>query len=211
VTRLVVYSSQPERVKALLGFLHRAGGFEVSTQYTALGLDSEMKRHPSAVALVEMGPGLSFDTLNEIRRGSNFKVVLWAGAVSTELAFRAMGMGIRGILRHSLPATLQVKCLREVSEGALWYEKTFLESLVSTGMAERTAREARLVDVLAEGLRIKGFSGQMMPTSGIKACVSRLLQRAGVMRVAPEPALAMAPWADLMNPECRGVYDSDNS
>lgn len=201
----MVYSSQPDRVTALSAILLQAGGFDLSpAQNTVQGLHCELAQHPSALVLVEIGPEMSFDTLRDIRRASNFKIVLWADAVSSELAFEAMGLGIRGILRNSLPAELQLKCLRDVAEGALWYEKIFLESLVSTRIANRTQRESRLVDVLAEGLKIKGLAGQMMvPCGGVKACLSRLLCKTGVVQMAPNAGLAMTPWADLINREFR--------
>src|ERR1035438_3682955 len=48
------------------------------------------------------------------------RIVLWVTTISTELAFQAMGLGIRGVLRKQLPPELQVKCLQKVHAGELW-------------------------------------------------------------------------------------------
>src|ERR1035438_8937480 len=56
------------------------------------------------------------------------RIVLWVNSISTELAFQAMGLGVRGILRKTLPTELQVKCLQKVQSGELWFEKALTDS-----------------------------------------------------------------------------------
>jgi len=109
------------------------------------------------------------------------KIVLWVNSISTELAFQAMGLGVRGILRKTLPTDLQVKCLQKVQAGELWFEKALTDSFLCARRVALTQREGQLVSLLAQGLKNKEIASTLMISEGtVKVYLSRLFQKVGV-------------------------------
>jgi DNA-binding NarL/FixJ family response regulator len=111
----------------------------------------------------------------------NCKIVLWVNSISTELAFQAMGLGVRGILRKTLPTDLQVKCLQKVQAGELWFEKALTDSFLCARRVALTQREGQLVSLLSQGLKNKEIATTLMISEGtVKVYLSRLFQKVGV-------------------------------
>ena len=109
------------------------------------------------------------------------KIVLWVNSISTELAFQAMGLGVRGILRKTLPTDLQVKCLQKVQAGELWFEKALTDSFLCARRVALTQREGQLVSLLSQGLKNKEIATTLMISEGtVKVYLSRLFQKVGV-------------------------------
>jgi len=109
------------------------------------------------------------------------KIVLWVNSISTELAFQAMGLGVRGILRKTLPTDLQVKCLMKVQAGELWFEKALTDSFLCARRVALTQREGQLVSLLSQGLKNKEIASTLMISEGtVKVYLSRLFQKVGV-------------------------------
>jgi len=80
---------------------------------------------------MDLTPEITFLVLSEMKHAMvNSKIVLWVNSISTELAFQAMGLGVRGILRKTLPIDLQVKCLLKVQAGELWFGKALMDSFL---------------------------------------------------------------------------------
>ena len=102
-------------------------------------------------------------------------------SISTELAFQAMGLGVRGILRKTLPTDLQVKCLQKVQAGELWFEKALTDSFLCARRVALTQREGQLVSLLSQGLKNKEIATTLMISEGtVKVYLSRLFQKVGV-------------------------------
>jgi DNA-binding NarL/FixJ family response regulator len=109
------------------------------------------------------------------------RIVLWVNSISTELAFQAMGLGVSGILRKTLPAETQVKCLQKVQVGELWFEKALTDSFLCAHRVALTKREGQLVSLLSQGLRNKEIAGTLGISEGtVKVYMSRLFQKVGV-------------------------------
>ena len=127
-------------------------------------------------------PEITFGALSELRRGvSGCKIVLWVNTISTELAFQAMGLGIRGILRKTLPTELQIKCLLKVHAGEMSFEKALTDSFLSARRIALTQREGQLVSLLSQGLKNKEIATALMISEGtVKVYLSRLFQKVGV-------------------------------
>ena len=107
--------------------------------------------------------------------------MLWVNSISTELAFQAMGLGVRGILRKTLPTDLQVKCLQKVQAGELWFEKALTDSFLCARRVALTQREGQLVSLLSQGLKNKEIATTLMISEGtVKVYLSRLFQKVGV-------------------------------
>jgi DNA-binding CsgD family transcriptional regulator len=92
-----------------------------------------------------------------------------------------MGLGVRGILRKTLPTELQVKCLQKVQAGELWFEKALTDSFLCARRVALTPREGQLVSLLSQGLKNKEIATTLMISEGtVKVYFSRLFQKVGV-------------------------------
>jgi DNA-binding NarL/FixJ family response regulator len=134
------------------------------------------------IALLDLTSEITFGVLTELKRSADqCKIVLWVNNISTELAFQAMGLGVRGILRKTLPVDLQVKCLLKVHGGELWFEKALTDSFLSARRVALTQREGQLVSLLSQGLKNKEIATALMISEGtVKVYLSRLFQKVGV-------------------------------
>lgn len=158
-------------------------GFELAGIHSTLsGLAERLAAGPVDIALLDLTPEITFAALTDLKRtapGCSF--VLWVNAISTELAFQAMGLGVRGILRKTLPSELQVKCLQKVHAGELWFEKALTDSFLSARRVALTQREGQLVSLLSQGLKNKEIATTLAISEGtVKVYLSRLFQKVGV-------------------------------
>jgi two-component system response regulator DesR len=134
------------------------------------------------LVLLDLTPSVTFAVLNDLKHcKSSPNIVLWVNSISTELAFQAMGLGLRGILRKTLPTDLQIKCLQRVQAGELWFEKTLTDSFLCARRVTLTNRESQLITLLSQGLKNKELATALMISEGtVKVYLSRLFQKVGV-------------------------------
>src|ERR1035437_10566554 len=116
MTRILLYSDEPILAKGVESVLRQVEGFELlPTCGTVSCLLEQMAQVSPELVLVDLTHEITFAVLSEMKHAMmNCKIVLWVNSISTELAFQAMGLGVRGILRRTLPTDLQVKCLQKV-------------------------------------------------------------------------------------------------
>ncbi len=182
-TRGLLYSDQPILAKGLEAVLSSVSGFELHSSCSGIpALHEKLAAVRPDILLMDLTPEVTFGLLSELKSTmQNSKVVLWVNAISTELAFQAMGLGVRGILRKTLPADLQIKCLQKVQEGELWFEKALTDSFLTAKRVILTQREGQLVSLLAQGLKNKEIATTLMISEGtVKVYLSRLFQKVGV-------------------------------
>jgi DNA-binding NarL/FixJ family response regulator len=92
-----------------------------------------------------------------------------------------MGLGVRGIVRKTLPAETLIECLRKVNQGELWFEKTLTDSMLSARKVSLTRREGQLVTLLSQGLKNKEIATVLCVSENtVKVYLSRLFQKVGV-------------------------------
>src|SRR3984893_14766500 len=119
MTRILLYSSEPILAQGLSSVL--AGNIDlrlvgVSSSTDNLGITLETEKPD--ILLLDLTSDVSFQLLRELKkRSDSCKMLLWVNAISTELAFQAMGLGVRGIVRKTLPAETLIECLRKVNQG----------------------------------------------------------------------------------------------
>lgn len=181
--RILLYSDQPILAMGLQSVLHSVDGFNlVSICSSVEALAQQLTAGQTDIALLDLTSEISFGVLTDIKRcAESCKIVLWVNTISTELAFQAMGLGVRGILRKTLPSELQVKCLQKVFAGELWFEKALTDSFLSARRVALTQREGQLVSLLAQGLKNKEIATALMISEGtVKVYLSRLFQKVGV-------------------------------
>ena len=92
-----------------------------------------------------------------------------------------MSLGVRGILRKTLPVETLLRCLNRVIEGELWFEKALTDSIMSARRYSLTRREGQLVSLLSQGLKNKEIAIALTISEGtVKVYLSRLFQKLGV-------------------------------
>jgi DNA-binding NarL/FixJ family response regulator len=183
MTRILLYSDEPILAKGLESVLRQVEGFELMpTCITLAGLMEQIGQGTPDLVLMDLTPEITFAVLSEMKHAmANSKIVLWVNTISTELAFQAMGLGVRGILRKTLPTELQVKCLQKVQAGELWFEKALTDSFLCARRVALTQREGQLVSLLSQGLKNKEIATTLMISEGtVKVYLSRLFQKVGV-------------------------------
>ena len=168
MTRVYLYSDQPILAKGLEAVLTATGRFELESSYSGI---PELVEHLQAdapdILLLDLTPDVTFGVLSDIKRViQESKLVLWVNVISTELAFQAMGLGVRGILRKTLPADLQVKCLQKVHEGELWFEKALTDSFLAAKRVVLSQREGQLITLLSHGLKNKEIASTLQISEG---------------------------------------------
>jgi two-component system, NarL family, nitrate/nitrite response regulator NarL len=181
--RIVLYSDEPILAKGLEEVLRQVGDFELLPICTTLSsLMEQMAQSSPDLVLMDLTSEVTFAVLSDMKpHMTKCCVVLWVNSISTELAFQAMGIGVRGILRKTLPTDLQVKCLQKVQAGELWFEKALTDSFLCARRVALTNREGQLVSLLSQGLKNKEIATELMITEGtVKVYLSRLFQKVGV-------------------------------
>jgi DNA-binding NarL/FixJ family response regulator len=146
------------------------------------GLRAQMESYQPDLLLVDLSAGITFSVLSGLHEvASQAKIVLWVHSISTELALQSMSLGVRGILRKTLPNDILLRCLTRVNDGELWFEKTLTDSIMSARRYSLTRREGQLVSLLSQGLKNKEIATALTISEGtVKVYLSRLFQKLGV-------------------------------
>jgi len=183
MTRVLLYSDQPILAVGLESILREADSFELAGLCSTIQrLAEHLTRGTAQIALLDLTPEITFATLSDLKRAApDCQFVLWVNVISTELAFQAMGIGIRGVLRKTLPAEQQMACLRKIQAGELWFEKALTDSFLSARRVALTRREGQLISLLSQGLKNKEIATALDISEGtVKVYLSRLFQKVGV-------------------------------
>jgi DNA-binding NarL/FixJ family response regulator len=179
--RTLLYTDEPILAHGLCGILSTAAGLETRQVCTTM---SEVRQYAGEadVLIMDLTSEVSVTVLSELKRSApDCKIVLWANRVSTELAFQAMGAGVRGILRRTLGADLIIKCVQRVHQGELWFEKSLTDRFLFSTRVPLTKREGQLVVLISQGMKNKEIATQLMITEGtVKVYLSKLFDKVGV-------------------------------
>ena len=134
------------------------------------------------VLLLDLNSEFNLSFLQEVTKiASACKIVLWVDFISTETAYQAFSMGVRGIIQKMLKPEAFLMHLRSIREGNLWIEKGLMNSIASAKTVSLTRREAQLVSLLAQALKNKEIAFTLNVTENtVKAYLSRLFQKVGV-------------------------------
>jgi two-component system response regulator DesR len=145
-------------------------------------LAAKIEEHAPELLLIDLTNDVNFAVLSSLHQiARQARIVLWVHAISTELALQAMSLGVRGILRKTLPVDTLVRCLTRVHEGELWFEKALTDSIMTARRYSLTRREGQLVTLLAQGLKNKEIATALNISEGtVKVYLSRLFQKLGV-------------------------------
>ena len=183
MTRIAVYCEAPITAKGLESVLRNDGTFDLIANCSSIGgLRIELLHDVPDIILLEPTADVTFAVLTDLKhRVPDAKIVLWVDNVSTEMAMQAMELGVRGILRKTLPVDLQIKCLQRVHAGELWFEKALRDRFRDARQAALDSREQVLVSLLAQGLKNWEIASSLtMPESALKVHLSVLFEKLGV-------------------------------
>src|SRR5579872_4750088 len=184
MTRIMLCAGEPILAKGLASVLRRVEDFELLPTCSGMSglLESLSQGAKPDLVLLDLTADVTFAAMSDLKQVTGAaKVILWVKTVSTELAFQALGLGVRGILRKQLPTEVQVKCLQKVQAGELWFEKALTDSFLTSRRVALTNREGQLVSLLAQGMKNKEIATTLMISEGtVKVYLSRLFQKVGV-------------------------------
>jgi DNA-binding NarL/FixJ family response regulator len=183
MTSVTLYSEQPILTAGLQAAMAGLEDIGLSAIFADLDplIDHVRTSRPS-VTLVEVTAAVTIATLSKLESmAGNAPIVLWVDVVSVELVSQALAVGVRGILRKSLPVELQIKCLRTVAAGGLWVEQALCDQILSARRIILTRRERHVVSLLAQGLKNKEIAHATSLSEGtVKVYLTRLFQKVGV-------------------------------
>ena len=130
---VMLYANEPILAEELRRILKNISGLDLVD--CCHGLESVRRRfelHQPDILLVDHTEDVSYAVLSSLREVVCFsRIVLWAHAISTELASQSLSLGIRGILRRNRPPETVIRCLMRVNEGELWLDKALTENMMA--------------------------------------------------------------------------------
>jgi two-component system response regulator DesR len=160
-----------------------AGGFElVAIWKDPAVLPVMVSRGQPDVLVIDCNDNVALGMVADIRRTTPAcKIVLWARGIPAELAYQAIELGVRGILRKTLDATQMAGRLRDVAAGELCLDATLAACWPPVETVRLTNRESQLLELLARGMKNREIASALSITEGtVKVYMSRLFQKAGV-------------------------------
>jgi two-component system, NarL family, nitrate/nitrite response regulator NarL len=183
MARVLLFTDEPVLARGFIATVSSVPEFDaVSVCHTTAELTETVPKLLPEVLLIDLTPDVTFGILTQLQHDlPNCRIVLWVRTISTELAYQAMELGVRGVLRKVLAPELLVKCLTKVYEGELWFDKSLTASFLSAKMVALTKRESQLVALLSQGLKNKEIASTLQISEGtVKVYLSRLFQKVGV-------------------------------
>jgi len=180
---VLLCTDEPILAEGLTKILSTQDGLELCSWCAKVeSLAEQLERHQPDLLLVDLTSDVNFSVLSGLHGiAYQARIVLWVHTISTELALQAMSLGIRGILRKTLPIESLVRCLSRVREGELWFDKALTDSIMGARRYSLTRREGQLVTLLAQGLKNKEIATALAISEGtVKVYLSRLFQKLGV-------------------------------
>lgn len=180
--RVLLSTDEPVLARGLQATLPSDTGLTVSVCETLTDLPSQARALAPCVLLIDWTRDITFALLGQLRREApDCPIVLWSRVVPTELAYQAIEVGVRGVLRKTLGPDLVLKCLSRVAGGETWFDKTLTASFLAAKTVSLTRRESQLVTLLSQGLKNKEIATALSISEGtVKVYLSRLFQKLGV-------------------------------
>ena len=181
MTKVTLYCVQPVLIAGFQTILDRLEGFTGSVCQSLPDLTDHIDTERPQLIVFEVTSTIDLASLRKVVDcRPDVAVILWVDEVSAEFASQAISLGVRGLLRRSLPLELQARCLEKVAAGELWVEKTLSNKLLSTRRIALSPRERQLMALVAQGLKNKEIAYTLGVTEGtVKVYLCRLFQKTG--------------------------------
>lgn len=182
MVRVLIYSDQPILATGLETLIAADPLLELSACCSTPSLLKEhLANEQPDLAVIDLTARITTSVLGDLQKvAPECKLILWASSIAADFAFQALTIGVRGILRKTLPLEAHRRCLHAVHQGDLWFEKSLTDSFRSTRRVSLTERESQLVSLLARGMKNKEISAELGITEGtVKVYLSHLFQKSG--------------------------------
>jgi DNA-binding NarL/FixJ family response regulator len=183
MARILLCSDEPILAEGLTKILSPENGMQLCSCCSKVeDLAGHLGLHQPDLLLIDLTNDVTFAVLSGLHGiACQAKIVLWVHTISVELALQAMSLGIRGILRKTLPVETLLRCLARVRDGELWFDKALTDSIMGARRYSLTRREGQLVALLSQGLKNKEVATALNISEGtVKVYLSRLFQKLGV-------------------------------
>jgi DNA-binding NarL/FixJ family response regulator len=199
VSRTSVFAceSQPVAVEGLESILAECDDLEFvgSVSKATEALEALGRVRPD-VALIDLAGGLApaLRLISGLRTTSaKSHSVLWVVDLPESEAFRALQLGVRGILKKTLPAHKLIECLREVGKGNIWMDEPqpgpdFLRSREASRLTPREKQIAEQLHITPGTVKVHLM--HVFEKTGLKdrlALAVRGRELIGVEEAAEEP------------------------
>ena len=182
MVRVTIYSEEPILAIGLTRIITADPELELTDSCSTLDeLEDRLSHDRPDIAVIDLTPQITAPALVRLRNLSiNSKLILWTTSIAGDFAFRALSIGIRGVLRKTLPLEAQQQCLHLVASGELWFERSLTESVGAGRRVRLSRREGQLVSLLSRGLNNKEISAELAITEGtVKVYLSHLFRKCG--------------------------------
>jgi two-component system, NarL family, nitrate/nitrite response regulator NarL len=146
----------------------------------------EVNRIRPDVVLIDLSSGLT----SALRLVSSLKAtsqsshgVLWVVDLPEMETFRALQMGVRGIVRKTLPIPNLLDCLRVVGNGKVWMDDSEeVTAFFQRKEASRlTPREKQVVALICRGMKNKQIAENLHITPGtVKVHLMHIFEKTGL-------------------------------
>jgi len=183
MVRVALYSNEPILAIGLTGVITADPQLELTASCSTLSdLEDQLRFERPDVAVIDLTPQITAPALIRFRNLTmESKLILWTTSIAADFAFRALSIGVRGVLRKTLPLEAHRQCLHVVASGELWFERQLTESLSAGRRVRLSPREGQLVTCLSRGLNNKEISAELAISEGtVKVYLSHLFRKCGV-------------------------------
>ena len=181
--RVVLYTNQPFVARGLAAVLRGRSDMELAASLDTLaGILASLRHGHADVLLIDLVQGISLSGLREIRAAANrCQIALWGQEPGGEFAFQAMQMGVRSILPGTTSVDDLLAAIRNISQGALCFEKHLMETVLSQDRITLTPRQGQIVSLVARGMKNKEIAFAMGISEGtVKVYLYKLFKKLGV-------------------------------
>lgn len=179
--------SQPVAVEGLQKILDTSEDFEFAGSVSrASDAFEALNRIRPDIALIDLSSGLA----PALRLVGNLKSIslpchsiLWVVDLPEVDAFRALQMGVRGILKRTVPVSKLLECLRGVAAGKVWMEGApqAADFLHRKDASRLTPREKQIVALICRGMKNKQIAENLRITPGtVKVHLMHIFEKTGL-------------------------------
>jgi two-component system nitrate/nitrite response regulator NarL len=136
--------------------------------------------------LIDLSSGLTsaLRLVSSLKTAStNPQAVLWVVDLPEIETFRALQMGVRGIVRKTLPVANLLECLRTVGSGKVWMDDSEeVTAFFQRKEASRlTPREKQVVALICRGMKNKQIAENLHITPGtVKVHLMHIFEKTGL-------------------------------
>ena len=181
--------SQPIVLEGLAQVLSHCEDLEfIGSTRSPIDALETLGRRKSDIVLVDQAAGLKlvFQFLLDVKSTfPNCQPVLWVSELAEIDCFRALQLGVRGILMKTQPVEAVIDCLRSVGRGEVWIESSLsahMQDATDRRSAPRlTPREKEIVHHVCGGLKNREIAEALSITSGtVKVHLMHIFEKTGV-------------------------------